>query len=419
MRIDDLKKEINSLDFVGLYSDKEHARARIAALADSFARKYGERDEAILLSAPGRSEICGNHTDHNKGVAIAAAIDKDIVAIASPTKDGVIRVQSEGRREDRFTVNAASDPDNFPKQRSISLIAGVVAGFMKSGYKVGGFDAYTTTDVLSGSGLSSSAAFEVMIGSILNHLYNGGSIDMKEIARISQYAENEYFGKPCGLLDQMASAVGGFVYMDFGSDDPIVEPIGFSLDGAGYKLAIVGTGGSHADLTDDYASIPREMKAVAAALGKQYMREVSREELEASVPKLHGRVSDRAIMRALHFVRECERVEDMHVAIKCGEMDKILKLHRESGHSSFEYLQNVFTPKHADQGLSLAIALSDGYIKDKKASVRVHGGGFAGTIQALLPTEIADGYAALMDSVFGKGACMLLSVRPYGAIRII
>ena len=419
MRIEEIKKNISSLDLAGLYSDTERARARLLALADSFCRKYGERENAILLSAPGRSEICGNHTDHNKGVAIAAAIDRDIVAVASAAADGVIRVQSEGRREDRLTVNAAVSPDNFPKQRSVSLIAGVVAGFMKRGYKVGGFDAYTTTDVLSGSGLSSSAAFEVMIGSILNHLYNDGKIGMKEIAEISQYAENEYFGKPCGLLDQMASAVGGFVYMNFGCEDTVVEPISFSLDGAGYKLAIVGTGGSHADLTEDYAAIPKEMRAVASALGKQYMNEVSREELEASIPKLHGRVSDRAIMRALHFTRECERVEAMHKALARGDMAEILMLHRESGHSSFEYLQNVFTPKHADQGLSLAIAVSDGFISGKAASVRVHGGGFAGTIQALIPREYADEYAALMDSVFGKGACMLLSVRPCGAVKII
>ena len=419
MRISEIKEAIGSLKLSGLYRDEAAARKRLAALSDAFLAKYGERDGAMLLSTPGRSEICGNHTDHNKGTAIAAAIDRDIIAIAARRADGVIRVQSEGRREDRLTVEAAVSADNFPRYKSIALIAGVVGGFIKGGYKVGGFDAYTATEVLSGSGLSSSAAFEVMIGNILNHLYNGGKIDNTEIAKIAQYAENEYFGKPSGLLDQMAAAVGGFVYMDFGADEPIVEPIDFSLADAGYRLAIVGTGGSHSDLNEDYASIPREMREVAAALGKENMREVGAAELWAAIPRLHGVLPDRALLRAIHFVRECERVDKMHSAIIAGDMAEVLRLHRESGHSSFEYLQNVYTTKHNDQGLSLAIAVADSFIYGKGASVRVHGGGFAGTIQVLVPEGEAEALSGAMDAVFGKGACMLLSVRAAGAVRLL
>lgn len=419
MKLDEMRKRLGSVELGRLYRDTERGRARLCAVISAFSAKYGERDDAMLLSAPGRSEICGNHTDHNMGVAIAAAIDRDIIAVAAPRPDGKIRVQSEGRREDALTVEAAGSPKNFPRYKSVGLIAGVVGGFMKRGYKVGGFDAYTMTEVLSGSGLSSSAAFEVMIGNILNHLYNGGRIDNKEIAKIAQYAENVYFGKPSGLLDQMASAVGGFVYIDFGGEEVNVEPIDFSLEDAGYRLAIIGPLGSHADLGEDYASIPAEMKSVAAALGKRYMREVDEGALTAAIPTLRGRVSDRALLRALHFVRECGRVERMHAALIAGDMGEVLKLHRESGHSSFEYLQNVFTTKHADQGLSLAIALTDSYVYGKAASVRVHGGGFAGTVQALIPEELAAGYAEMIEHTFGKGACMLMSVRRAGAVRIL
>ena len=419
MNLNEIKGAIGSVDLGALYRDTERGRARLLSLVDRFRQKYGERDEAMLLSAPGRSEICGNHTDHNLGLCIAAAIDRDIIAVAAPRDDGRIRVQSEGRREDELTVSAAAHANNFQHFRSVSLIAGVVGGFIKRGYRVGGFDAYTATEVLSGSGLSSSAAFEVMIGNILNHLYNDGKIDNKEIAKIAQYAENEYFGKPSGLLDQMASAVGGFVYIDFGHRDPVVEPIGFSLDKAGYRLAIVATGGSHADLNEEYASIPREMKTVASALGRKYMSGISSRELISAIPSLRGRVTDRALLRAVHFIDECERVKAMHEALKRADMPEVLRIHRASGHSSFEYLQNVYTPKHEGQPMSLALAISDSYLSGKAASMRVHGGGFAGTVQVLLPEECAEEYAKTADSVFGEGACMLLSVRAAGAVRIL
>ncbi|MBR7117556.1 MAG: galactokinase [Clostridia bacterium] len=419
MILEELKRKLYETDLSELYPDRERALERLTALIDGFGKKFGDRDGVMLLSVPGRSEICGNHTDHNGGVAIAAAINKDIVAVAARRTDGMVNVQSEGRREDSFSVDSASSPANFPRYKSIGLIAGVVRGFMDRGYRVGGFDAYTMTEVLSGSGLSSSAAFEVMIGNILNHLYNEGKIPSTEIAKIAQFAENEYFGKPSGLLDQMAAAVGGFVYLDFGGREAVVEPIDFSLSAAGYRLCIIGTGGSHSDLNEDYASIPREMKEVACALGKERLAGTTRCELMAAMPRLYRKLDDREILRAIHFVSECERVEDMHLALMDGDMEKVLRLHTASGHSSFEYLQNVYTTKHIDQGLSLAIALTERYLEGKGASVRVHGGGFAGTVQAIVPTEHVEDYRAFMDSVFGEGATMVLEVRGAGAVRII
>lgn len=404
-----------------LYPDLARAKERLSSLADAFAAKYGADRDVMLLSVPGRSEICGNHTDHNGGVCIAGAISRDIVAVASCRTDGLINVQSEGRVEDSMTVKKCESKGNFPRYKAAALIGGVVGGFMKRGYKVGGFDAYTVTEVLAGSGLSSSAAFEVMIANILNHLYNDGKIDNKELARIAQYAENEYFGKPSGLMDQMACAVGGFVYMDFSDPvSPEVESIDFSLKGVGYSLAIVGTGGSHSSLNEDYASVPGEMRALAAALGREVLSGVREEEIVDAIPSLRKTVRDRAILRALHFVRECKRVRGVYSALKCGNTKELVSLMKESGRSSFEYLQNVYTNKDVgEQGLSLALALSDGYLSDKVAAYRVHGGGFAGTIQALMPCSDADGYVRLLDGAFGDGATMILDVRSDGAIRII
>lgn len=419
MSLTSLKEKLLNSDLSALYADRDAAIARCFGLIDLFVGKFGDADDAMLLSAPGRSEICGNHTDHNGGTCIAAAIDRDIIAVAARRNDGIVTVKSEGRGEDSFKVEDARDRGGFPHFKSVSLIAGVVRAFMDRGYRVGGFNAYTTTEVLSGSGLSSSAAFEVMIGNILNHLYNDGKIDNREIAEMAKYAENVYFGKPCGLLDQMASAVGGFVYLDFGAESPIVEPISRTLDEFGYKLCIVAPGGSHADLQEDYASIPNEMRAVADRLGRRTLSGVTPEALNAALPRLRGKLSDRALLRALHFVYECERVEKMKAALLRGDISDVLAIHRESGHSSFEYLQNVYTNKHADQGLSLAIAVSDRYLYGKSASVRVHGGGFAGTIQALIPDGLVDGYKSRMDAVFGEGATVVLKVRPHGAVKII
>ncbi len=423
MNLSELKEKILVSDarLSCLYSDVGAAVARLTALADAFAKKYGGDREVMLLSVPGRSEICGNHTDHNGGVCIAGAITRDIIAVASLRDDGCINVQSEGRTEDLLTVERCKSARNFPKFKAAALIGGVVGGFIKRGYKVGGFDAYTMTEVLAGSGLSSSAAFEVMIANILNHLYNDGKIDNKELASIAQYAENEYFGKPSGLMDQMACAVGGFVYMDFSdSNAPRVESIDFSLVDAGYSLAIVGTGGSHSSLNDEYAAVPSEMRAVAEALGHKVLSGVSEEEIISAIPTLRKTVRDRAILRALHFVRECKRVRRAYSALMAGDVSELAAAMKESGHSSFEYLQNVYTNKDVgEQGLSLALALSDGYLSGRSAAYRVHGGGFAGTVQALMPSELTEGYVRLLNSAFGDGATMVLGVRGEGATRIL
>ena len=410
-----------SATFQRLYANDPTAKERFIAAIHSFEKIYGKDREIAVFSVPGRSEIAGNHTDHNHGCVLAGAIDRDIIAIAAKNDDGVIRVQSEGYREICVSIEKSVDPKNFDGFCSTALVAGMAGGFQKDGHKVGGFDAYTTTRVLKGSGLSSSAAFEVMIGNILNHFYNDGTIPNPEIAKIAQYSENVYFGKPCGLMDQMACAVGGFVFIDFADPkNPVIEPIGFSLTEAGYALAIVNTGGSHSDLNDDYASVPTEMKKVAAYFGRPVLRGTTEEELIANAAVLRRALGDRAVLRALHFVRENERVLSQAKALREGRIGDFLAGEIASGRSSFEYLQNVYTNKNvAEQGLSLALAIAEGALSSRGGAWRVHGGGFAGTIQSFVRLSDAEEYARLLDSVFGKGACMLLSIRAEGAIQIL
>ena len=404
-----------------LYPNDPTASERITAAITAFEKKYGKDREIALFSVPGRSEIAGNHTDHNRGCVLAGAIDRDVLVVAAKNEDGHVRVQSEGYREIVVPLAKCGDPSAFESACSGALVAGVAGGFLQRKHEVGGFDAYTTTRVLKGSGLSSSAAFEVAVGTVMNHFYNGGSIDAPEIARIAQYAENVYFGKPCGLMDQMACAVGGFVFIDFAEPEhPVIEPIDFSLTEAGYALAIVNTGGSHSDLTDDYAAVPAEMKQVAAFFGREVLRGITEEELLANAPVLRRAAGDRAILRALHFVRENDRVLAQAAALKEGRIADFLAGEIASGRSSFEYLQNVYTNKNvAEQGLSLALAVTEGALGGRGCAWRVHGGGFAGTIQTFVRRELAEEYAALVDSIFGKGACMLLSIRPEGATPIL
>ena len=390
------------------------------AAVERFEELYGEGREVMLLSVPGRSEIIGNHTDHNRGKAMAGAIDRDIIAVVAKNGDGVVRLLSEGYRPDSIDLNTELSPDRVRKFTSHALVAGVAEGLKSAGYEIGGFDAYTTTKVLKGSGLSSSAAFEVMMGNAFNHLYNDGKIDNKEIARISQYAENIYFGKPSGLMDQMACAVGGFVYMDFEEKNaPRVESVELSLGERGYSLCIINTGGSHSNLNDDYASVPSEMRAVAALFGKGELRGVSESEIVNSSQRIREAVGDRAFLRALHFVRENERVDKAKDALHSGSVDAFLDTVTASGRSSFMYLQNVYTNKKPDeQGLSLALALADGYLDGRQGACRVHGGGFAGTVQVFVKHEDAVGLKRLMDGVFGDGATMILSIRPVGACKL-
>ena len=408
--------------FKNLYADTERQTRRMIEAVEAFEKQYGEGREAAIFSVPGRSETIGNHTDHNRGCVIAAAIDRDIIAVASPNEDGVIRMLSEGYAPDTVDLSLLDDPDAFENYSSGALIAGVQAGFLKNDHAIGGFDAYCTTEVLKGSGISSSAAYEVMIGNITNHLYNDGAVSAVELAQIAQYAENVFFGKPCGLMDQTACAVGGFVFIDFeDAEKPAIEPIdAAALTENGYMLCIVNTGGNHADLNEDYASVPREMKAVAALLGKEVLRGMDECELLSRASEIRATLGDRALLRAIHFIRENKRVLKAKDALKKKDVSAFFSEILASGHSSFEYLQNVYTVKAVDdQGLSLALALTDGFMQTHDGAFRVHGGGFAGTILAFVKAEDAEDYAKTMDGVLGDGATMRLRVRPRGAIRLL
>lgn len=427
MRINELIKAVRDGKFdaaIGkLYGEDkiEPQRARLAEAASEFEKLYGDMNDVSLFSVPGRSEISGNHTDHNHGRVIAASIDLDIIAVAAKTEGMTIRVKSKGFDEDKVDVGAP-DPKNCPKYGSAAIIAGMCDGLKKRGFSYGGFCAYTTSDVLKGSGLSSSAAFEVMIGNILNYFYNGARIDAPTIAKTAQYAENVFFGKPCGLMDQTACAVGGFVAIDFCDPTaPVIEKLDFDLSAAGYSLCIVNTGGNHADLNEDYASVPAEMKEVAGELGQKELRGLTFGDIVEKIPVLRKKFGDRAILRAIHFVEENDRVEAQTKALKAGELDAFLDGVLASGRSSYMKLQNVYTTKNvSEQGLSLALAISEAELRNtvRKSAWRVHGGGFAGTIQAFVPNENVDGYRAVMESVFGDGSCVTLRVRPVGATKL-
>ncbi len=423
MNSTELKQKLASgaLDRFGeLYADPKAQAERMTAAVGAFEKIFGEGREVSLFSVPGRTEIVGNHTDHNHGCVLAGAIDRDIIALAAKNGERVIRFFSEGYPMAEIPLDRVEDPEAFPNFSSDSLIAGMCTAFRKNGKQICGFDAYATTEVLKGSGISSSAAYEVMIGNILNHLANGGQIPNEEIAKYAQYAENVHFGKPCGLMDQMACAVGGFVFIDFADPaSPVIEPISFSLTDAGYELCIVNTGGNHADLNEDYASVPAEMKAVAALLGKEVLRGVTEEQIREKIPELREAVGDRAILRALHFVEENKRVLVARDALKAGDVPAFLDVVTASGRSSFMYLQNVYTVKNVrEQGLSLALALTDRALAGQDCAFRVHGGGFAGTIQVFLRREHADEYCDRIESVFGKGAAMRLRIRPLGAVKL-
>ena len=407
--------------FPHLYTNPEAQKERMLAALDRFAEYYGAEREVAIFSVPGRSEIVGNHTDHNLGCVLAGAIDRDIIAVASRNDDGIIRFHSEGYPENKVDLSIIDDPKNFREFTSTALVAGMARGFELNDFSIGGFDAYSTTEVLKGSGLSSSAAFEVMVGNILNHFYNDAKVPNIEVAKIAQYSENVFFGKPCGLMDQMACAVGGFVFIDFADPkNPIVEPIGFSLTDAGYSLCIVNTGGNHANLNEDYASVPSEMKGVAALLGGEVLRPFCADDLIAKASEIRASLGDRALLRAFHFVSENARVNEAACALRSTNVDAFLCAVQASGNSSFKYLQNVYTVKNVgEQGLSLALCLAEQFLAGGKGVCRVHGGSFAGTIQAFVKKEHAEAFVRHMDSVFGNGATMRLSIRPLGAIKLL
>ena len=403
-----------------LYGGNENAlaeqRARYAKLIERHEARFGKADGDIcFFSAPGRTEIGGNHTDHNLGRVLAAAVNLDTVAAVTKSADGVIVVDSEGYRP--ITVDTADlSVREDELGTTAALIRGVAARMAELGYKVGGFHAAVTSNVLRGSGLSSSAAFEVLMAAILDGLYNGWVLDAKERAQIAQRAENLHFGKPCGLMDQMASSVGGLVTIDFKDPTPVVEALPYDFKAKGYSLVVVNTGGDHGDLTDDYAAIPAEMKAVAAQFGRKVLREIDPAEMEAAIPKLRGKVSDRAILRALHFYDDNARVPMQVAALRGDELDAFLSLVIESGESSWKLLQNVYARAQEEQ-MALALELSRRVLRGRGAW-RVHGGGFAGTIQAFVPDDLLGAYVKKLEASFGAGACAVLSIRPEGAVMM-
>ena len=408
-----LLKDIYVDESVLAYQQERYIKA-----LESFEKIYGEK-EVEIYSAPGRSEVGGNHTDHQYGKVLATSIHLDAIAIVAPKDEAVIDLKSEGY--DRIQVGLDHlDKNDVKEGSSESLIAGVAFKLKEEGYKIGGFEAYVTSDVLNGAGMSSSAAFEVLIGNILSGLYNDMKISPVFLAQAGQFAENEFFGKPCGLMDQMASSVGGLINIDFEDPkNPKIKKVEVDFEEYGHSLCIVDTKGSHADLTDDYAAIPEEMKEVAGFFDKAVLREVDKDDFYLNLPKIREILGDRAVLRAMHLFEENKRVDEQVKALEDGDFETFKKLIKESGNSSFKYLQNVYSNHDLNnQSVSIGLAMSDISLGDRGVS-RVHGGGFAGTIQAFVPNDIVGMYKKNMEHVFGEGACHVLKVRPYGGMKVL
>lgn len=404
-----------------IYEDSsliEYQNKRYINLLKMYENTFG-KDEAAIYSAPGRSEVCGNHTDHQRGEVLATSINLDAIAVVAKNQDNIIRVVSDGYP---MIVVDLDDIENKKEDKgsSAGLIKGVVAGLKNQGYQAGGFNAYVTSDVLIGAGLSSSAAFETIIGTIISGLFNNMTISPVKIAQAGQYAENVFFGKPCGLMDQMACSVGGLIHIDFkNAENPVVNKVNVDFSKYGHSLCIVDTKGSHQDLTDDYAAVPKDMKEAAAYFGKTVLREVEEKDFYANIEDIRKKAGDRAVLRAIHFFEEEKRVEKIVEKLNQGDFETFLRMITESGNSSFKYLQNVYTTKDVkNQGVSVGLAASE-LALDGKGATRVHGGGFAGTIQAFVPDEQVNSYRRFMDNVFGEGSCHVLKVRKYGGMKVI
>ncbi|XCP83701.1 galactokinase family protein [Roseburia hominis] len=424
-QITEIMKEMKAGSFRDLLKDiyvdesrLDYQEARYIKAMEEYVKLYGER-EVEIYSAPGRSEVGGNHTDHQHGMVLATSINLDAIAIVNKNEDSRVRVVSQGYR---MIELSADDLRQKPEDdgTSLGLIRGVLSGLKSRGYQVGGFNAYITSDVLNGAGLSSSAAFETIIGTIISGLYNEMKISMVEIAQVGQYAENVFFGKPCGLMDQTACAVGGLIHIDFADPSkPIVEKVDVDFETYKYSLCIVDTKGSHNDLTDDYAQIPVEMKQVAAFFGKEFLREVDEKDFFASIAALREKMGDRCVLRALHFFGDNDRVAAQVKALNEGRFQDFLGMIRASGDSSYKYLQNIYTNKdERNQSMSIALAVSESVLADHGVC-RVHGGGFAGTIQAFVENDYVEIYRKALDAVFGAGSCHVLKVRKYGGMKVM
>ncbi|MEA5048052.1 MAG: galactokinase family protein [Eubacteriales bacterium] len=401
-----------------LYGDSAQAqKVKYGALIDAFTDAFGYGDSMNLFSAPGRSEIGGNHTDHQLGRVLAAAVTMDTRAVVVPRSDLVVRIHSRGYTPLCISLDCL-DPEEGEQNESGALVRGIAERFVQTGRKVGGFDAVTASDVPKGSGLSSSAAFSILVCTIFSELYNDGGVSPVEQALFSKYAENKHFGKPSGLMDQLACAVGGFISIDFEKpEEPKIERIECDLSALGYAICIVNCGGSHSDLTPEYAAVTKEMGDVARYFGKTVLREVDENAFYAELGTLRKTVSDRAIIRAMHFFGDNARVPLQAEALRNRDMESFRRLMNESGRSSFMLLQNVCPANPQERGLALALALSERFLGSRGAW-RVHGGGFAGTIQALVPLDQVETYQAQMERVFGAGCCYRFAVRPVGGIRI-
>lgn len=417
--IEELKNGNFDKELRRVYPDGvERERERIAALAERFIEEIGDKEGVGVFSAPGRTEIGGNHTDHQLGNVVAASVSLDTIAVAAPNGTKRVTVFSKGFKPCEIDLKKLT-PDKKEANSANALIRGVCAGFAKRGYEVGGFDAVTVSDLPAGSGLSTSAAFEVLIGNIVNGFFALGEVDSTEIAQIGQSAENDFFLKPCGLMDQLASSTGGCIAIDFFEPDNIViKRFDFDLKENGFALCITNAGGSHADLTDEYAAITREMKSVSQFFGKRFLSRVDEKEFYSRIGELRDRVSDRAILRAIHFFNENKLARREFNALRENDISLFLELVTESGFSSYMYLQNIFPAEVTERSVSLGLALSERLLRGRGAW-RVHGGGFAGTFQAFVPLDLVDKYVAEMEKVFGSGSCHNLSIRAVGGTQII
>ena len=391
-------------------AQKEALDAGFSAFFEGTPERY--------FSAPGRTEIGGNHTDHQRGRVLAAAVNLDTVAAVRKNGTNIIRIQSKGYPMSVVDLSCL-EPVESEINATPALIRGVAARFTQLGCRVEGFDAYCESTVLPGSGLSSSAAYEVLIGTIINHMFFDGKVSQPQIAMIGQYAENVFFGKPCGLMDQTASAVGNLVTIDFyDKENPVIQPVSFDFASCGHALCIIDSGADHADLTDEYAAIPGEIKAVAACFGKEVLTQIDEKDFYAHIPHLRKTCGDRAVMRCIHFYQENARVPRQVAALQEGNFDRFLELIKQSGYSSYMYLQNVIPAGYkAHQDVAVALGLCEHFLQGRGA-YRVHGGGFAGTVQAFVPYDILDSFVAGIDAALGQGACHVLSIRPFGGVEM-
>lgn len=406
--------------FAKLYKPQEIdiQKLRYMSAVKKFTALYPNRNDIHVYSAPGRTEIGGNHTDHQHGCVIAGAVDLDVIGITSFHEEKIIRVKSEGY--DEFAVSLEDLDVHIGEKGSSEIVRGIAARFKDLNIEVKGFDMYTTSNVLSGSGISSSAAFETLIATAIDCYYNNNQVGAVEIAKIGQYAENFYFGKKSGLMDQMVCSVGGFVFLDFQNiQNPTIEKVSFDLSTTSYELIITDTKGSHSDLTDDYVSVRSEMDEIAEYFGKKVLREVDEAQFWENMPDIRKKVSDRAVLRAVHFFGDNNRAKEETQALSEDKFDDFLTLVNESGNSSMNYLQNLYScRKPTEQAIPLAIMAGKRVLKGKGA-IRVHGGGFAGTIQAFVPSQLVTEYKTEMDRIFGQNSCYVLKIRPLGGIEII